>query len=303
MPTRPSGAPATDAVDPRGSFLVGTGRCGSTMLRKLLREHPLVYIPKETHWIPLLHDRYGCRELDWTGFRDAVGSVYMAKGKTPLARILKEEQLTGDELDRLMEPLAPRPAAGWTREIYERIATRHGATRFGDKTPDYGHCMALLLELFPGSRFVHIARDGRDVALSMREVLSFRYQVAWGVNDWPTLAWNQAYAARREQAEGTLPLESFYELWRSRLLRTRDESTRLPPDAYLEVRYETLLSEPAETLDRIGRFLDLPDGGDWIGRAAATIRSDNLGRNRTRDEHRALTARFADDLAALGFEP
>ena len=64
-----------------------------------------------------------------------------------------------------------------------------------------------------------------------------------------------------------------------------------------------LLAEPGETLDRIARFLGLPDGGDWIDRAAATVRSDNLGRNRSRDDYRALSAVFADDLTALGFEP
>lgn len=286
-----------------GIFVVGTGRCGSTLLRKLLRAHPDVHLPKETHWIPLLHDRFGARPVTAGEFLAAAGAVYMAKGKTALSRILKEEELDEAELRGVLEPLGPRPLAGWMTAFYRHLAGRRGASIWGDKTPDYGACMERLAALFPGARFLHIARDGRDVALSMSQVLSFRYQVAWGVDYWPHVAWERAYEARAAAAEGELPLAAFFELWRSRLARARDEATRLPAGAALELRYEDLLGDPRAALRRVHEHLRLPGDAGWVEEAAAQVRSDNLGRNRRDPRWIALTRDHAETLEALGFAP
>lgn len=285
-----------------GFFLVGTGRCGSTLFRKLLRQHPLVYVPKETHWIPLLHDRFGLRAIPASEFVAAVAAVSMAKGKSAWQRILGENDLDAEAYASAMAAQPARSCAEWTRWLYEDLAQRNQATLWGDKTPDYGHCMGLIATLFPAARFVHIARDGRDVALSMREVSSFRYQVAWEVNYWPAIAWNRAYEGRRAAAEGPLPLDAFFALWQSRLLRIRDEAQRVA-GSYLEIRYEALLGDPVGSLTAVASFLQLPPAAHWIERAAATVRSDNLRRNHADPDHRDLTRRHAATLSALGFEP
>lgn len=286
-----------------GFFTVGTGRCGSTLVRKLLRHHPSVHVPKETHWIPILHDRFGHKALSAREFLQAAGSVYMAKGKTALARILKEEGLGERELRKGFGETERQTAAGWMATFYHTLAARNDAVVWGDKTPDYGYCMGLLADLFPGARFLHVARDGRDVALSMSSVLSFRYQVAWGVNYWPHIAWEKAYEARESIAEAPLADDRFYDLWRSRLLRTRDEATRLEKDSYLEIRYEDLLRDPRPILQRVHDHLRFPGGTEWVATASAMIRSDNLGRNRTDSRWRALTESHSADLAQLGFDP
>ncbi len=51
--------------------------------------------------------------------------------------------------------------------IYAAIAADRGRARAGEKTPDYVLHLSLLNRLLPNSRFVHIIRDGRDVALSV----------------------------------------------------------------------------------------------------------------------------------------
>src|SRR5207247_397312 len=55
------------------------------------------------------------------------------------------------------------------RRVYAVYAEAHGKSRFGDKTPPFLMHVRTLAELFPEARFVHLVRDGRDVALSLRE--------------------------------------------------------------------------------------------------------------------------------------
>jgi hypothetical protein len=52
------------------------------------------------------------------------------------------------------------------RAFYRLYAERHGRARFGDKTPKYLTKMRRIAALLPEATFVHLVRDGRDVALS-----------------------------------------------------------------------------------------------------------------------------------------
>jgi hypothetical protein len=288
-----------------GFFIVGTGRCGSSLLRRLLRHHPDVHVPKETHWIPLLHDFFGGRPITADEFLAGVRSVYMAKGKTAWSRILKEsgldERAFESELAQAIGELPRSDLRSIMDLFYGALARHHGAALWGDKTPDYGLCMGLLQRLWPEAKFLHIVRDGRDVALSMAQVLSFRLQVEWGVCYWPTIAWEQAYAARLEEARKPRPAGDFFELWRRRLLRIRDEATRLPPGQYMEVDYGDLVASPARVLDRIASFLGLPVQPGWIDAAAAEVRPEQTGKNADDPEYRALGERHGDSLRQLGF--
>ncbi|MGH0034790.1 MAG: sulfotransferase family protein [Myxococcota bacterium] len=296
-------------AEPRGwpgFFVVGTGRCGSTLLRKLLRVHPDLHLPKETHWIPILHDFFGAREIEADEFFAAIRSVYMAKGKTAYARILKENATREDDFEAALRPalesLPRRDLASIMDLFYGALARANGASLWGDKTPDYGLCMGLLQRMWPDAKFLHIVRDGRDVALSMSQVLSFQLQVAWGVCYWPSIAWERAYAARLDEARRARPAGEFFELWRRRLLRIRDEAGRLPPSQYMEIEYDGLLADPRATLDRISSFLGLPVQAGWIDTAAGQVRSGDRRKNADDPRYRALGEEHGETLRTLGFE-
>ena len=63
-----------------------------------------------------------------------------------------------------------RAAAGGRRfadvidAVYRGYAEARGKRRYGDKTPSYMQHLGLLDRVFPGARYVHIVRDGRDAA-------------------------------------------------------------------------------------------------------------------------------------------
>ena len=118
---------------------------------------------------------------------------------------------------------SPRAPASSTA----RYAVARGKSRWGDKTPVYGQFVPELLGVLPEAHFVHIIRDGRDVALSLRAT-------------WFSPAEDVAGLARH---------------WADQIRTTRQQAAGR--DCYTEVRYEDLLAEPADTLRRICAAIDL----------------------------------------------
>jgi sulfotransferase family protein len=109
--------------------------------------------------------------------------------------------------------------------LYRQFARREGKARWGDKTPRYVEEIPLLLELFPAARIIHIYRDGRDVALS------------WlATHGGPANLYTAATAWKRIVAAGR-------------------RHGRTHADAYLEIRYETLLGQPEVTMRRVCAFI------------------------------------------------
>ena len=114
------------------------------------------------------------------------------------------------------------------RSVYVAYAASHDADRYGDKTPPFVLHMELLAGLFPETRFVHVDRDGRDVARSLVQT---------------------SFAADR--------LARAAEVWQRRVTAGRASGVRLGPERHLEIRYESLVGEPAATLHSVCTFLEL----------------------------------------------
>jgi Sulfotransferase family len=128
--------------------------------------------------------------------------------------------------DRLGE-IEPFDVAEGVRAFYRLYAERFGKRRFGDKTPMYRFHLEELENLLPEARFIHIIRDGRDVALSVRGL--------WFApgGDMKTLA----------------------EDWRTGIVATRAQGSRV--DGYIELRFEDLIVSPERELRRLCHFLEL----------------------------------------------
>jgi hypothetical protein len=198
-------------------FVVGVGRSGTTLLRLMLDAHPELAIPPETHFIPALIKA-------------------AEQGKTrprQFLRVVTAERRFGDfgiNPDDLLErwrELRPLDAADAIRAFFELYAEQAGKPRWGDKTPGYTIQMERIAGTLPEARFIHLVRDGRDVALSRVTSLVQRPRT---VSD----------AAER---------------WRKRILEARSQGERI--DHYLEVRYEDLVGDTEPVLRRICEFVEL----------------------------------------------
>ena len=212
-------------------FVVGCERSGTTLLRAMLDSHRELSIPPESHFlIRVIKDRYGQE-----------GFLSLLAGHPRFARWgLPIEEVT--ELMRTAD--ADNPAAA-VRLLYRAYAASRGKTRWGDKTPRYVRHIPGLAALLPEAHFVHIIRDGRDVALS------------WlGASFGPTSITEAA------------------ERWRKDVRAGRLAGRKRAADRYMEVRYENLVSRPKRVLRRICEFVDLPfDPGmlDYMATAEQVI--------------------------------
>jgi Sulfotransferase family len=199
-------------------FVVGCGRSGSTLLRLMLDAHPDLAVPGESHFIPDLRRR----------FPDPVAPEELTAAllRTPHFRHWRTAEAS---VWRRVRALDTPTFANVVGSAFLANADEQGATRWGDKTPAYVRWIPLLHALWPDARFVHLIRDGRDVALSYRSL-------PWG----PTTVWAAARKWRRDVTAGI-----------------RDGQP-LGTSRYLEVRYEGLVQDPKEVLRGICSFAGLP---------------------------------------------
>jgi Sulfotransferase family len=198
-------------------FIVGATRSGTTLLRLMLDAHPQMAIPSETHFIPDLIKAY---RLESTS-PERLAEVVTAHRRWGDFRLDADDLL---ERFRAIDPLTPGDAI---RAFFELYAEREGKPRWGDKTPGYVREMHRIESVLPEARFVHLIRDGRDVALS---VLGMN----WGPSTVPEAAFR----------------------WKKRILRAREQVPRI--GHYVEIRYEDLVRDTEQTLRRVCEFVELP---------------------------------------------
>lgn len=198
-------------------FICGATRSGTTLMRLMLDAHPDMAIPGETHFLPPMIQ----------------ASSRRSRSAEELATMVIEAERWGDfhldedELRRRFDALDPLNCTDAIRAFYRLYVEKQGKHRWGDKSPGYVRSMILLEKAMPEVRFIHMIRDGRDVALSVvpRE---------WGPK-------TMAGAA---------------DLWRRRIEKARRQAPKL--SHYLEVHYEDLITDQEAVLRRVADFIELP---------------------------------------------
>jgi hypothetical protein len=212
-----------DPDPPPAPFVVGVARSGTTLLRLMLDAHPQLAIPPETHFIPKL--------------AKALGEIPKSVGEDELRRraheLITEHRrwpdfgLDAHELDRRFEHAEPFNATNALRAFYGLYAEKQGKPRWGDKSPSYVRRMRRVHAVLPEARFIHLIRDGRDVALSQLEVHHGNDEVADAAAEWV------AGIEKARKAGGRIG------------------------DGYVEVRYEDLVAEPEPVLRRVCEACEL----------------------------------------------
>ncbi len=201
-------------------FIVGVHRSGTTLLRYMLSSGGRVYIPPESDFIPRYFGRNPSRPLSPRQLDAILRAIFTRY------RFVREWE--GPPPEKIIFGRNPTPAA-FLDTLYRLYAAQHGAVRWGDKTPIYASYIPLLHDLFPQARFIHLIRDGRDVALSMLD--------KWGRSERHV---DLYFAARN---------------WVRRIRQARAAGRQLGPDFYYELTYERLVQAPARELEALCAFL------------------------------------------------
>ena len=245
-------------------FIVGCPRSGTTLLRLMLDSHPSLAIPDESSFI-----------VDLRGWRGGGRSPAVA-----LERALAHPRFSRWGLDpavvrRMAAAASPSSYAEAMRVMFAAYAASQRKSRWGDKTAIHVAHIPLLAKLFPTAQFIHLIRDGREVAVSSAE------------RDW----------GPRTPIAGAL-------LWRRWVGTARAAGQRLEPERYLEVRLEQLIATPESVLRGICDFLGeqfAPEMLEYHDTAEARVWSDAAGARRHLHRHVALppTAGLRDWRAGL----
>lgn len=220
----------SDATQPKLLFMIGSPRSGTTWAQLLLAQHPDLATAQETHvfqhYLAPLQKRF---EFDLARTD--------AQRKVGLPTILSQA-----DLHALMRTFAGR--------VLERIhAARPGARVLLDKGEDRD--AALIHDVLPEAWFLHVLRDPRAVACSIRGA-STSFGKHWAPKS----------------------LVAAVEMWSAAVTSCRALSART--DRYREVRYEALTDDTPAELGAIHTWLGLATDREACARAAAACAFDEL---------------------------
>ncbi len=212
-----------DLRRPPAPFVVGVNRSGTTLLRLMLDAHPQLAIPPETHFVP---------DVIRLSRRDGGTRVRMVRTMTRHPR-WGDFGIEARDLRGRVAHVKPAKAGPVVRAFYELYAESQGKQRWGDKTPRYMRAMPRIQRALPEARFIHLIRDGRDVALSQSE---------------------------RALDDDATTIGEAAERWQRRVRTAREHATELAGDrvTYREVRYEDLVRDPETALRGICEYIELP---------------------------------------------
>jgi hypothetical protein len=122
--------------------------------------------------------------------------------------------------------------------LLSAYAARNGKPRWADKTPRNVRVIPYLFDNFPNARFIHVIRDGRDVACSLRA--HPKYKIVDGT---------------RVETNIRRPFEKCVQRW------VEDTASGLAwrnDPRYLEIRYEDLVRATPGVLRKVFDFVEEP---------------------------------------------
>jgi hypothetical protein len=334
-------------------FVVGTGRCGSTLLSRMLAESPQIlsifeffngldmtrrfdagpvsgvdfaHLLSQEHPFVTMVLRRGYQVPEIVYPFGVPGARYGRSDHLPYLLLCALPRLSDDPdalFDATLEfatALPKQPLARHYRQLFEWWARRFRREFWLERSGSSIDYLGSLAELFPEARFVHLHRDGREAALSMREHHAFRLAiclttqvldrgVVHSLGELGRIDPGEAEDASdpiSRMLESRPDAEHFGRFWTQQVERGMAARRLLPDERYLEVRFEDLVARPAHELRRISAFFALEPGrGDWIGRAAGLIRGTPPRRlpGLAADERQRLDAACAEGMRLLGRSP
>lgn len=202
-------------------IVVGSPRSGTTLLRLMLDAHSELAIPPETGFLTLDQQLTGEGNNLRDNFYQAIVNYGEPGPSWPDFDISKEVFWSA------LSEIEPFNIAEGFRVFYRLYATSRGKSRWGDKTPTYCKHLNTIRGLLPEARFVHIIRDGRDAALSLR---NFWFSPGWEIET-QAAYWRDCVTSARRNGIGHAD--------------------------YLEIRYEELVLNTRQVIERVCAHIDL----------------------------------------------
>ncbi|MDI5967252.1 sulfotransferase [Streptantibioticus silvisoli] len=290
------------------TFVVGTGRCGSTALSGVLRLHPDILSVNELFaalaptalpeqpldgaqfWSMLAEPRAFATRMIRCGvplpeflYPACAGRFSAEDGGIPAIALMTLPHLT-DDPDALYDALAPRlaarptgPVAGHYRALFDALAERCGGRAVVERSGYSLRSVPDLHRAFPEARFVHLFRNGPDCALSMSRHPGFRLiqlmrdAAGDGAEGLPAELARLAAGAEQDPRvllELRQPVADFGGLWSDTVLEGLAHLDAVPAGLRTSLAYEDLVGDPRRELVRLAAHVGVDPLPQWLDAAA-----------------------------------
>lgn len=208
-------------------FVVGCPRSGTTLLyHMLLSAGGFAIYRSESNVFNLLAPRFsGMRSL---ADRKALLDFWLK------SKLFEVSGLNAHDISARITSECRNPG-DFLRIVMQEVAVSQKVARWADCTPEHLLYVDQIKREIPEALFIHIIRDGRDVALS--------YEKQGWIHPLP---WDRNHNSR-------LAVAGLYWEW---LVRNGRERGKALGSDYQEVRFEDLIDKPQQTLARLGSFID-----------------------------------------------
>ncbi len=240
------------APSQRSLYILGCGRSGTTLLGSIMEWHPEVtyFFEPQNRWAMV--DR---RTDVWKRYVPWVEGALLTAGDASAAAAARRSRLF-----------------------------RVGTPVMVDKSPEHAFRLGFLDGIDPGAQFLHIVRDGTDVAKSIDQMARndhpvlgrHRYNEWWGMDDakWEFLlrvADLRGYETTSVRAAAGNAERGLCEWLLS--LEEVERHRSLLGDRLLEIHYLDLVTDPVAVLTLVRDFAGLGHDPAWLDRGAAEVRA------------------------------
>lgn len=274
-------------------ILLGCARSGTTLVGKILQQHPDV-----AYWVEP-------RPI-WMH-----GNAYRSH----------------DELSR--NDLSPW-IAEYIDQRFSEFIRKSKKSRFAEKTPSNCLRIPFIHAIYPDCRIIHIIRDGRTVIrsiLSSYKISSNRKFLLQRILetpfiDWPAYipliyrtVWHTKVLRRPARYWGPRPInwQDWLDLpihamtakqWVAIVRKAIYDGRALPKENYLELRYETLIENPSQAVEQLLKFTNLKPSSGMFSFAETHVNPSFSSRHRntlSKKECKEVDTIIAPTLRELGY--
>ena len=213
-------------------FIIGSGRSGNTLLRSILSGNSDISIPPESYRLPFAIKRFHIfSNRDWKHVVSEVLSEFEN------CKEFYTWDIEFNEVYKRLENIdeSKKTLSNIFDELFCTYSNKHssGSKIWGDKTPMNTMYLDWIGSVFPESKFIHIVRDGRDVASSYLKME--RYEtILEAANRWTN-------SIDLAQAFGSKIKEN-----------------------YMEIRYENMVTNPEESIKKVCDFIGINYNSDML---------------------------------------